>query len=321
MNSPNISIVIPSTGDLKNLDRLLVSILKQRTEELSYEVVVVINGIADSERHKFQEIINKFNNYKFEFIKNKNASTARNFGIASSKSDLLLFLDDDSELLGINFLINYYKLFNNLPSDIFAIGGGYVCDSNAGFFDKIYNYIQMNWFVSGKINSLGDAKYLLGGNFLINRNVINDQILFSDQIPYGGSENYFFASARSQGKTLRQVPIDVIHHTEESFFSIIKKTIKQGRGQAIVESEYNIRPDSEFDTKSKNLMIQNQLESQSESAPFYYLPFLLFYRYTFWYGYYKYQNKMSAFVLFIFSNIFRYLNSLRYKIVDKLKKD
>jgi glycosyltransferase involved in cell wall biosynthesis len=322
MNSPDVSIVIPSTGSLNNLYRILASIEKQNLDSLRVEINIIINGLSKPEIKKLDLISKKYPKVNLFILEEKNASAARNYGILISKSKFLLFLDDDSELISSNIILTYLKVILSMPNDVLAVGGGYVCPPKAKFFDKVYNYIQMNWFLSGRINPQGDSDYLLGGNFLLNKNLLNPSIVFSDKISYGGSENYFFTSARAQKKILRQVSLDVLHHTNESFLKIIKKTFKQGRGQAIVEIAFADSYETKFIFDEKETYSNEVVHNKySHEPPFIFLPFLILFRYSYWWGYFNYKKKYVEYILFICKNIFRFLNAIRFKIIDKLKKD
>lgn len=88
---PFFSIVIPIFNKEKFIARTLQSVLSQTFGD--YEILIVNDGSTDSSR----EIIMAFNDSRIRYFQQQNSgvSSARNFGIASAKSNYIAFLDAD----------------------------------------------------------------------------------------------------------------------------------------------------------------------------------------------------------------------------------
>ncbi len=304
--SNGISIVIPSTGNLDNLQRLLPSILDQNVEAIELQVIVVLNGIPQNRMTDINERISKaWPTVELLRIEGKGVNLARNSGLRCSKYDFVLFLDDDCELHNKKTLKNYLKLHHSNP-DYFAIGGGYILPARHGLFDEVYNYIQMNWFLHGQKESgkaLVNTQYLLGGNFCLKRHLATaHQLQFEPSIQYGGSELDFFRQASSVGLKLGAIEMDVTHNTNESFYSVGKKVFKQGRGKYFIDAKFG----------------KDQANSHSSDSKFSVLRRL--YSYWFWLGYYGAAGKSWKVFFHMLRDFVGFVDVMRFKILKKLNR-
>jgi len=107
---PPISIIIPNWNGGEKITRCLNSI--KSLDYPSYEVIVIDNNSSDGSNKEIKKKFGKFKKFKLiENKENKGLSKALNQGIKNSKSDFLLFLDNDvilnKDLLYI--LIEYIK--------------------------------------------------------------------------------------------------------------------------------------------------------------------------------------------------------------------
>ena len=307
----SISIIIPTLGDCISLMRLLNSIQVQQLSKNQYEVLVIVNGLTDKALIDKLESLNSLYTdiLKVYFIAIRGVNYARNFGLKQAKFPILLFLDDDCTLPNPNFFQEHIRqhVQNN---QIFAIGGGYLLSKNAKYFDEIYNYLQMKWFVSGFINPEVSNKthHLLGGNFSIKIELAKAlKITFDDSILYGGSEYDFFQKADSAGLEILSNELDVIHYTHESFTSLTRKIFKQGRGKAQIDAKFLPYQYTET-TKSIELLSIKDMVIRH------------YFNYVFWTGYYCYQKKYLFIILHISKEILQKINYYRYYILNKITK-
>lgn len=98
MNTPLVSIIIPTYSRPKNLCRAIDSVLAQTYQ--SIEIIVVDdNGIGtefqQETEYKLSSYIKNKNIIYLKHKVNKNGSAARNTGIYASKGEFIGFLDDD----------------------------------------------------------------------------------------------------------------------------------------------------------------------------------------------------------------------------------
>ncbi len=91
---PTFSIIIPAHNEEKYLQKTVDSIKSQTLQD--YEVILVTNGCTD----KTEEVAKKNTNTKIRHLSlpKPNVSVARNAGALNAQSEILLFLDADTEL-------------------------------------------------------------------------------------------------------------------------------------------------------------------------------------------------------------------------------
>lgn len=100
MKLPDISIIITTKNEEKNIKNCLMSI--EQNKNVQKEVIVVDNYSTD----KTLEIAKQFDCKIYQ--KGEERSKQRNFGIQQSNSDIILFLDCDM-IIGPELLFNYKK--------------------------------------------------------------------------------------------------------------------------------------------------------------------------------------------------------------------
>lgn len=95
---PLISIIIPSKDNFTVYSRCVTSILKLSTYP-NYEIVTVDNGSSETNRKKYEAFC-KENGVKYIHKEEVfNFSAMCNKGVAHAKGELLLFLNDDTEVI------------------------------------------------------------------------------------------------------------------------------------------------------------------------------------------------------------------------------
>ena len=99
-----VSIIIPSKDNPDILKCCLQSIRKF-TKYINYEIVVVDNGSNDRNRKEYEKLVGTFEgqaSYVYEKA-DFNFSHMCNVGAAKAKGNLLLFLNDDIEIIGQDY--------------------------------------------------------------------------------------------------------------------------------------------------------------------------------------------------------------------------
>ena len=97
---PLVSIIIPNKDHKEDLKRAIDSIFDKTTYK-NYEIIVVENGSTqDDILEYYDEIQNSHENVKVvKFTEPFNYSRVNNFGVANSKGEYLLFLNNDVEVI------------------------------------------------------------------------------------------------------------------------------------------------------------------------------------------------------------------------------
>ncbi|MGC4058325.1 MAG: glycosyltransferase family 2 protein [Chitinophagaceae bacterium] len=124
----NISVVIPTYNRPRLLNRAIRSVLRQKSPQLTIEVVV----IDDCSLEKVDLSEFKWDNLVYKrLVRNIGPQEARNEGIALASGDWILMLDDDDEFLDGSVLQALEKAANipdkeRYPVFFFATSNGYV---------------------------------------------------------------------------------------------------------------------------------------------------------------------------------------------------
>lgn len=304
----SIDIIIPTVGYSENLKKTIESLSKQKTD-CRVKINLIVNRCSLEE---LEFIKKELNQTHVIYSQHAGVNRARNIGLAEAQADLLIFLDDDCEALDEN-LLELHKAFHVKDPQVFAFGGLYTVASESGFFDKLYNYIQMRWLYQGVLDDQMTTKYLIGGHFSIKKNILQThQLSFNESIIYGGSELGFFLNAHIKGLKMQLGEIAVQHNTHESFFSVAKKTFKQGVGKAVT------------DQLLKDFQVHHEIVSEHLNKTFIEKIFLTTYNFIFWYGYYSYKKELISFFKFIWKELlFSHMdlkNKLRDAEVSKKKR-
>ena len=101
--SDGVSIIIPSKDNPQVLERCLRSIVKW-TKDIVYEIVVVDNGSCIENKDRIEELRKEIEFQYLYYAKEFNFSFMCNLGADNSKNELLLFLNDDCEVLHSGWL-------------------------------------------------------------------------------------------------------------------------------------------------------------------------------------------------------------------------
>ena len=107
IGSPKISIVIANKDHGADLKRCVTSILEKSTYE-NYEIIVVENNSCDQSTFAYYEELREHSRIKvLTYEKDKEAfnySAVNNFGAARAQGDYLLFLNNDTQVITVNWM-------------------------------------------------------------------------------------------------------------------------------------------------------------------------------------------------------------------------
>lgn len=109
IGDPMISIVIPNKDHAADLKRCITSILEKSTYE-NYEIVIVENGSETKEIFDYYTSLKEYDNIRvvtYEKPEGQNGfnySAVNNFGVKQTKGDYILFLNNDTEVITVNWM-------------------------------------------------------------------------------------------------------------------------------------------------------------------------------------------------------------------------
>ncbi len=121
IGDPMISIIIANRDHAADLKRCITSILERSTYE-NYEIIVVENGSSSPEIFDYYEELKEEPKVKLVvFERDFNYSAVNNLGASQAKGEYLLFLNNDTQVITVNWLEEL--LMYAQREDVGAVGG------------------------------------------------------------------------------------------------------------------------------------------------------------------------------------------------------
>ena len=216
-----LSIIISTYNNAQSLVRTLVSVAEQEADKSMWECVVVNNASTDNTEALFQEFASQHQELNLRLVNEpkQGLSYARNCGIAESKGDILVFIDDD-ETVNREFVSAYIDIFDNHEA---FVGAGAVVPRYDSARPKWMSYYTEK-MIANPIN-LGNEVVTItskitpaGGNMAFNREIFNLYGGFNTALGrkgealLGGEENDMFDRVRSLGERVFYAPNAVVYH-------------------------------------------------------------------------------------------------------------
>lgn len=193
----DLSIVIPTRGDIKKVARLLDSIDRCVTKDLSVEVLVCSNQKLKQTTEYFQSSSADLR----VLTTKKGANAARNEGIRQASSLVVLLLDDDVVLDEQTELLCQVVEAHRAQPNTLAFGGLYQNPKSANLNSQFYNEMCNHWVISNSNNEA--ASQLLGGCLVLNKARLLDlQLWFDESLHFGATESEWCQRARARGEVL-----------------------------------------------------------------------------------------------------------------------
>ena len=216
-----LSIIISTYNNAQSLLRTLRSVAEQECDFSRWECVVVNNASTDNTQSVVEEFIAQHTQLNLRIVKEEQQglSFARNRGIAESKGQILVFIDDD-ETINKEFVSAYLDLFYN--------HGAFAA---AGVVKACYDSARPKWMshytekmianpidLGDKVITITSSVTPAGGNMAFNREVFNLYGGFNTSLGrkgkelLGGEENDVFDRIRTLGERVFYAPNAIVYH-------------------------------------------------------------------------------------------------------------
>lgn len=207
------SIIICSYNRFQLLTETIDSVLSVLQNREDYEILIIDNKSNDST----PSLEGKFNSNKtirYLLEKKQGLSHARNRGLTEAKGEILIYLDDDIELVE-----DYFEVCDQIFLDnLIAISGGKVLPYKV----DIPKWLPRKYYFLVSLYDLGNTpqyvKYLMGGNFAIRRGdalhigLYNTSLGRNGKILAGGEEIDYQNRANTMGYKMYYHPEQNILH-------------------------------------------------------------------------------------------------------------
>jgi GT2 family glycosyltransferase len=100
---PSVTLIIPTYNNLRVLKNCIESI-QQITEYREYEILIIDNRTDDPEALRFLELCQSDSVRVIKYSKNFNFSAINNFAVTQTQSDILVLLNNDTEVCNADWL-------------------------------------------------------------------------------------------------------------------------------------------------------------------------------------------------------------------------
>ncbi|MGI1690924.1 glycosyltransferase [Thermoanaerobacter uzonensis] len=220
-----VSIIIPNKDHKEDIERCINSIIAKSTYK-NYEIIIIENGSTEQSIFEYYNEITK--NYDFIriLVWNDifNYSAINNFGARHAKGEILLFLNNDTEVINSDWLERMIehvqrkdvgvvgaKLY--YPGDtiqhagvIIGIGGF------AGHSHKHYPSTSPGYF--GRLKVVQNLSAVTGACLMVRKNVFEEVRGFDEEYPVALSDIDFCLKVRNKGYLVIWTPFAELYHYE-----------------------------------------------------------------------------------------------------------
>jgi GT2 family glycosyltransferase/MoaA/NifB/PqqE/SkfB family radical SAM enzyme len=215
---PSVSVIIPSYRRPADLARCLSSLRSQSYQD--YEVVVVDD--ASPERAEYERVVRECGARLVRQAVNRGQAAARNRGVAESRGELLLFLDDDCTVEDPDWIVRHVSAHDdgappNAPAGL--VGGRNVFCTPT---------LPARAWASVNSSGAGFAEHLEAMNLSLSRRTFERLGPFREDLRELEDVEFSFR-ARALGVPLIHAPdIPVLHHYRTSLRGILRRAYEYG---------------------------------------------------------------------------------------------
>lgn len=229
------SVIVPVYNRPDEIDELFSSLTKQSSK--NFEIIVV----EDGSKIDCKKVVEKYSNdleIKYFYKENEKPAIARNYGVAHSSGEYVLFFDSDCIIPS-----NYFeKLDINLQKNpIDAFGGPDAASPDFNEVQKAISYSMTSLFTTGKIRGgeVIDKFYPRSFNMGIKREVFDKIGGFPVTKMHPGEDMVFAIEIIKQGyKTKLFKDCYVYHKRRNTFKSFFIQVFRFGKVRNIISKIY-----------------------------------------------------------------------------------
>ena len=217
-DEPKVSIIIP-TKDNSFLLRKCLRSIEYNTNYQNYEIIIVDN---DSREIETKQYLKSLPYTVLNYNENFNFSKINNFAVSKSSGEYLLFLNDDVEVLGSNWLNEMMGICQQ--KDVGAVGpklltrinkiqhAGMVFLKNGFFFHPFDSESHNSTIQFNFINLIRECSSVTGACLLTKRKIFDAVFGFDEQFDvfYGDSDLCF--KIREHGLKIIYNPNAILRH-------------------------------------------------------------------------------------------------------------
>lgn len=234
----SLSVVMLGFRDAHLLETAVRSFAATASKEIPWELVLVLNGASAEVSHFAARILSTADfPLKVISIPSSRPGAARNHGVRASRSELVFFLDDDTEIFQ-DLVASAVAIFSD--SRVMAAGGANLTPPDSGALERATGEAMSSRFGAGSMR----RRYLVGSegpanehslilcNLVVRKKVFESQRGFATHL-ISNEENVLLQRLEFDGDCLWQSPLlSVYHRRRRSFSGLWEQAVKYGSGRA-----------------------------------------------------------------------------------------
>lgn len=245
--SIKLSAVICTFNRVDHVQLAIESLTSQTLPADDFEIIVVDNASSDATPDVIGQLLASIANLRYVREETMGLSHARNRGIAESRGEIIVFLDDDA-VAEPDCLAAHLRAFAQQPAPVATAGRIYL---RWPAERPSWVPVSQESYYSGL--DLGDSYQLLtfpqypyGANMAIDRQTLIDLGGFSVELGrigtnlISGEEKDLFLRIHRLGRRVVYVPDAVVHHhvleerTEKKW--LLRRSLAQGRSDIVMDA-------------------------------------------------------------------------------------
>jgi len=220
-----VSIIIPNKDHKEDLERCINSILTKSTYK-NYEIIIVENHSKEEKTFEYYNYIkNRYENIiLLEWKDAFNYSAVNNFAAKYAKGDILLFLNNDTEVINENWLEEMIQYVQR--KDVGAVGAKlYYPDDTiqhagiiiglfgvSGHSHKYFPKYSFGYF--GRLVIVQNLSAVTGACLMMRKDVFSEVEGFDERYPLAASDVDICLKAREKGYLVVWTPYAELYHFE-----------------------------------------------------------------------------------------------------------
>jgi glycosyltransferase involved in cell wall biosynthesis len=232
---PSVSVILPTYNRGDFIAKSINALVSQNYPKDRFEIVAIDDGSTDNTQEILKAFKQEYPFFKYIAQDNRGPASARNFGIRSSRGEIMAFIDDDC-VADEDWI---FELTRGYENDAIGGTGGrvdYVPPNN-----NIAN--QFASFVGGKghaFTSDGEIIFFGTGNASFRRGVLLELGGFDETFPHAAHEDVDLSERvkRTGWKLLYHDTAVVRHYHKHDFRSDLKKGYQIGNAEALYQLKH-----------------------------------------------------------------------------------
>lgn len=223
-DNPMVSIIIPNRDHLNELKRCITSILNKSTYN-NYEIIIVENGSKDENTFEYYKELSRYKIVRIiTWAEPFYYSTVNNFAVRQARGKILLFLNNDTEVINSDWLES--MLEHSLRKDVGAVGaklyypdgkiqhggvilgiGGVAGHSHKYFFKDSFGY-------KGRLKIIHNLSAVTGACLMTRKEVFEEVGGFEEEFAMAFNDVDLCLKMRQKGYYIVWTPYAELYHHE-----------------------------------------------------------------------------------------------------------